>query len=125
MIIQFVKNKFRSYLVLVLKILIVLVLVLVNEGVIFFVLVFVLFHEYITDSDCYTVILPRPDASFGCDGNDPTNIDRLRQIKPSRSLFLVLLTRDRELSLNAIRRFIISVFILTLRRTTACQVERK
>jgi len=40
-IIQFVKNIFRSYSVLVLKILIVLVLVLVNEVVIIFVLVFV------------------------------------------------------------------------------------
>jgi len=47
-IIQLVKSMFRSCSVLVLKILIVLVLVLVNEGVIIFVLVFVLVHEYIT-----------------------------------------------------------------------------
>jgi len=45
-IIQFVKNLFRSYSVLILKILIVLVL----EGVIIFALVFVLVHEYITAS---------------------------------------------------------------------------
>lgn len=43
-LIQFSRNKFRSYSVLVLKILIVFVLVLVNERLIIFVLVLILVH---------------------------------------------------------------------------------
>ena len=46
--IQFLRNNFSSYSVLVLKIIIVLVLVLVNDRLIIFVLVLILIHEYIT-----------------------------------------------------------------------------
>jgi len=52
--IQFVRNIFRFYSVLVLEILIVLVFVLVNEGVIISVLVFILVHEYII-ADSHTL----------------------------------------------------------------------
>ena len=46
--IQFLRNKFSSYSVVVLKIIIVFVLVLVNDRLIIFVLVLILVHEYIT-----------------------------------------------------------------------------
>ena len=54
--ILFSKNNFRSYSILVLKIIFVFIFVLVNDKKINFVLILVLVHENITGTDSFLIV---------------------------------------------------------------------